>query len=48
MVFSLAKYLPKGMANLWKGCAHLLYSQVDRDRLALYELNKGTLAYSQP
>ena len=34
------------MANLWKECAHLLYSQ-GRDRLALYELNKGTLVYSQ-
>ena len=40
--------ISKEMANLWKGCAHLLYSQVDRDRLALYELNKGTLVYSQP
>ena len=38
--------ISKGMANLWMGCAHLLYSQ-GRDRLALYELNKGTLVYSQ-
>ena len=38
--------ISEGMANLWKECAHLLYSQ-GRDRLALYELNKGTLVYSQ-
>ena len=38
--------ISKGMANLWMGCAHLLYSQ-GRDRLALNELKKGTLVYSQ-
>ena len=34
-------------ASLGKGCVHLFYSQVGRDRLALNELKKGTLVYSQ-
>ena len=35
------------MARLWKGCVTLFYSQVGRDKLSFYELNKGTLVYSQ-
>ena len=35
------------MARLWKGCVNLFYSQVSRDKLPVYELNKGTLVYSQ-
>ena len=35
------------MASLWKGCVNLFYSQVSRDKLPVYELNKGTLVYSQ-
>ena len=35
------------MASLWKGCVILFYSQLSRDKLFLYELNKGTLVYSE-
>ena len=37
----------KEMSRLQKGCVHLFYSQVGRDKLSLQELNKGTLVYSQ-
>ena len=32
---------------LWKGCVTPFYSQLSRDKLSLYELNKGTLVYSE-
>ena len=35
------------MASLWKGCVTLFYSQLSRDKLSLYELNKGTLVCSE-
>ena len=35
------------MASLGKVCVNLLYSQVGRVTLSLYELNKSTLVYSQ-
>ena len=34
-------------ASLGKGCVHLFYSQVGRDKLSLPQLNKGILVYSQ-
>lgn len=37
----------KGMSRLQKGCVHLFYSQVGRNKLSIQELNKGTEAYSQ-
>ena len=46
-VSSVLQNISKGMARLWKGCVNLFYSQVGRDKLSLYELNKGTLVYSQ-
>ena len=36
----------KGVSRLQKGCVHLFYSQVGRDKLSLQEVNKGTLVYS--
>jgi len=39
--------ISKGMFSLRKGCVNLFYSQVGRDKLSLYQLNKGTLVYSQ-
>ena len=35
------------MASLLKGCVNLFCSQVGRDKLSLFELNKGTLVYNQ-
>ena len=35
------------MASLQKGCVHLFYSQVGRDKPSLPELNKDSLVYSQ-
>ena len=35
------------MASLQKGCVHLFYSQVGRDKLSLHEQNEGILVYSQ-
>ena len=35
------------MASLQKQCVNLFYSQVGRDKLSLFELNKGTLVYNQ-
>ena len=35
------------MASLWKECVNLLYSQVVRVRLSLYELSQDTLVYNQ-
>ena len=46
MVFSLAKRLQGKGQPLEKG-VHLFYSQVGRDKLSLFELNKGTLVYNQ-
>ena len=46
MVFSLAKRLQGKGQPLEKG-VHLFYSQVGRDRLALNELKKDTLVYTQ-
>ena len=40
---SVLQNISKGMSGLQKGCANLFYSQVDRDKLSLQELNKGTL-----
>ena len=37
----------KGMSRLQKGCIHLFYSQVGRNKLSIQELSKGTLVYSQ-
>ena len=39
--------ISKGMASLQKGCVHLFYSQVGRDKLSLHEQNEGILVYSQ-
>ena len=36
-----------GSVSFWKGCVNLFYSQVGRVWLSFYELNKGTLVYSQ-
>ena len=35
------------MSSFWKGCVHFFCSQMGRDKLSLYELNKGTLICSQ-
>ena len=44
---SVLQNISKGMASLQKGCVHLFYSQVGRDKLSLFELSKGTLVYNQ-
>ena len=36
--------ISEGMANLWKECVNLFFSQVDRVRLSPCELNKGIRA----
>ena len=43
----VSQSISKGMASLGKGCVHLVYSQVGRDKLFLQELNKDTLVHSQ-
>ena len=43
----VSQSISKGMASLGKGCVHLIYSQVGRDKLFLQELNKDTLVHSQ-
>ena len=35
------------MSSVQKGCVNLFCSQVGRDRLSLFELNKGSLVYNQ-
>ena len=35
------------MSSLQNECVNLFYSQVNRDKLFLFEQNKGTLVYSQ-
>ena len=35
------------MASLWKECVNFFYSQVGKDKLSSYELNKGTSVYRQ-
>ena len=44
---SILPDISKGMASCWKGCVNLFSSQVDRDKLSLHELNKGTSVHSQ-
>ena len=44
---SILQNISKGTASLGKVCVNLLYSQVGRVTLSLYELNKSTLVYSQ-
>ena len=44
---SVLQNISKGMFSLRKGCVNLFYSQVGRDKLSLYALNKGTLVYSR-
>ena len=43
---SVSQSISKGMASLGKGCVHLVYSQVGRDKLPLQEPNKDTFVYS--
>ena len=35
------------MTSLWKECVNQFYSEVGKVRLSFYDLNKGTLVYSQ-
>ena len=44
---SVLQNISKGMTSLWNECVNLFYSQVGRDKLSLYQLNKGTLVYSR-
>ena len=44
---SVLQNISKGMSSLQKECVNLFYSQVGRDKLSLYQLNKGTLVYSR-
>ena len=44
---SVLQNISKGLFSLRKGCVNLFYSQVGRDKLSLYQLNKGTLVYSR-
>ena len=40
---SVLQNISKGMSSFQKKWVNLFYSQVDRDRLSLHELNKSTL-----
>ena len=44
---SVLQNFSKEMSRLQKGCVHVFYSQVGRDKLSLQGLNKSTLIYSQ-
>jgi len=44
---SVLQNISKGMTSLWNECVNLFYSQVSRVRLSLYELNNGSLVYTQ-
>ena len=44
---SVLQNISKEMASLWKECVNIFYSQVGKDKLSSYELNKGTSVYRQ-
>lgn len=44
---SVLQNISKEMASLWKECVNFFFSQVGKDKLSFYELNRGTSVYSQ-
>ena len=44
---SFLQNVSNGMTSLWKECVNQFYSEAGRVRLSFYDLNKGTLVYSQ-
>ena len=44
---SFLQNVSNGMTSLWKECVNQFYSEAGRVRLSFYDLNKGSLVYSQ-